>query len=214
MGKFVDLTGRKFGRLTAIKRADRPVYTKSKKAYWLAGCDCGAEIIVRSDHLRSEKIQSCGCYNKELMKIYQTTHGESYTRLHTTWQSMKGRCYNKNDQAYKYYGGCGITVCDEWLDYPTFAKWARQNGYTDNLTIDRKNNDKGYCPINCQFITLAENCGKDKLGEKHFGAKLTNEIVKLIRTSITISQNELARIFDVKQQTISDIINYRSWKHI
>jgi hypothetical protein len=71
---------------------------------------------------------------------------------------MKQRCYSPKDKKYKYYGAKGITVCDEWLnDCQTFFEWALSNGYNDNLTIDRIDNDKGYCPDNCQWIIFAKN---------------------------------------------------------
>ena len=84
-------------------------------------------------------------------------HGGKHTRLYSIWCGMKSRCYNKNDSHYPRWGGRGIQICSEWLlDFSNFQQWALHNGYTDNLTIDRINNDGSYCPANCRWVTVAE----------------------------------------------------------
>ena len=71
---------------------------------------------------------------------------------------MKSRCYNKEDKNYRWYGAKGIKICDEWLDNPkAFEEWAMNHGYSDNLTIDRKDENKNYCPENCTWVTLENN---------------------------------------------------------
>ena len=88
-----------------------------------------------------------------------STHNGRYTRLYNIWSKMKQRCYDKNHTYYNRYGGRGIVVCDEWKnDFTTFRKWAYENGYTDNLTIDRVNNNGNYEPTNCRWITLQDQC--------------------------------------------------------
>lgn len=84
-------------------------------------------------------------------------HGGKHTRLYSIWCGMKRRCYNKNDSHYPRWGGRGIQICPEWLlDFSNFQLWALHNGYADNLTIDRINNDGNYCPANCRWVTVAE----------------------------------------------------------
>lgn len=88
----------------------------------------------------------------------KTTHGLSKTRLYNTWIHILHRCLNKNDAAYSDYGGRGITVCSNWLDLTEFYSWAMSHGYSDDLEIDRIDNDKGYFPENCRFVTHQVNC--------------------------------------------------------
>jgi len=91
------------------------------------------------------------------MKRKYSNHGMTGHRVYNIWRKMRSRCYNKNEKYYHRYGGRGIKICDEWLDSSIFIEWALSHGYKDNLTIDRINNDKGYSPDNCEFITQSEN---------------------------------------------------------
>lgn len=153
MGKFIDLTGQKFGRLTVIKRVEN----KGKNTYWLCKCDCGNIKSVRVDSLKNGSIKSCGCYQKEMIKKCHTIHNKCHTRLHSIWSNMKQRCFNKNAKRYSQYGGRGITVCEEWKnDFMSFYDWAMANGYNDNLTIDRIDVNGNYEPNNCKWATNKE----------------------------------------------------------
>lgn len=149
INKIVDLTGEKFGRLTVIGLDDKP----GRKTYWICQCECGNVKSVRSDSLKQGVIKSCGCLKKEQDKTNLTanhSHKMSGTRLYEIWQGIKGRCYNPHDTRYHRYGGRGISVCDEWREsFETFCQWALKNGYSDELTIDRTDNDGNYCPENC-----------------------------------------------------------------
>jgi len=90
-------------------------------------------------------------------------HGMKGSRLYSTWRNMKTRCLNQNVPNFINYGGVGITVCDDWLSFIPFMKWALSNGYTDKLTIDRADVHKGYTPGNCRFITTEEQSRNRKL---------------------------------------------------
>lgn len=149
MSKLIDMTGKRFGKLVVISRYGS---TPNKMATWLCKCDCGNETIVQTCHLNAGAIQSCGCLHRERASKANITHGDSRTRLFNEWQHMKKRCYWKNYKAFNLYGGKGITVCDEWRnDYLAFKSWALKNGYSDNLTLDRIDNSKGYYSENCRW---------------------------------------------------------------
>lgn len=151
MSKLIDLTNKKFGRLTVISRYGS---TNNKMATWLCKCDCGNEKVVSTCHLNSGATTSCGCYQKERASLANKTHNNSKTRLYNEWQHMKKRCYWENYKYYHLYGGRGISVCNEWKDsFENFKKWALNNGYSDDLTLDRINNDKNYEPSNCRWAT-------------------------------------------------------------
>lgn len=155
MGKKVNLIGQRFGRLVVIEEAPRH---PSGHAMWICKCDCGntTQPIMGSD-LRSGKVQSCKCLRNELLSKNVKKHGMAKTRLHRIWQNMKNRCSNPNVPCYSEYGGRGITVCDEWVhDFQAFHNWAMANGYADDLSIDRVDNDGNYCPENCRWVSQIE----------------------------------------------------------
>ena len=146
MGKIEDLKGMRYGKLTVIKFVE---INKNHRASWLCKCDCGKEKLVASHDLK-HGIKSCGCLKKENKVLNK--------RIHNIWNNMINRCCNPNNKRYYDYGGRGIKLCSEWRNkYKNFEKWALNNGYSDDLTIDRKDNNKGYCPKNCRWITRKEN---------------------------------------------------------
>ena len=148
---FTDLTGKKFGRLTVIKRVEND---KSGFSQWLCKCDCGNEKIVRATSLLKGEIVSCRCYQREAIAKSTIKHRMIHTPLYNIWLNMKNRCNNPNNKSYKHYGGRGIKVCDEWQnDYMSFYTWCMAHGYKKGLSLDRINNDGNYEPTNCRWVT-------------------------------------------------------------
>ena len=125
MSHIIDLTGKRFGRLEVIEKAECPKNYGNTYAWWLCRCDCGNLVTVIGKSLRSGTTKSCGCYRSEYWKQRLTKHDKCYTRLAQIWYSMMERCRLKNCAAYENYGGRGITVCKEWdNDFMSFYNWA------------------------------------------------------------------------------------------
>lgn len=142
------IIGDRYGRLLVIAR------TPSPGAKWSCRCDCGADKLVESCDLRTSRVQSCGCLDRDRRRGAGNAnfkHGQSSTRLFSVWKGMHNRCRNPNQQGFRNYGGRGIRVCDRWGDFPAFAE-DMGSDYRPGLTIERRDVNGHYEPGNCVWL--------------------------------------------------------------
>ena len=202
-----DLTGQKYGRLTVIGLAD----TGTRKTYWVCKCDCGNIKTIRSDSLTSGRIKSCGCLKKEQdIKNLSANHSHkmSGTRIYQIWQGIKGRCNNIHNTRFHRYGGRGIKVCKEWEnDFSSFYTWAINNGYADDLTIDRIDNDRGYAPDNCRWSTPKGQCNNRETNIKITIGNATKSLTEWCEIFELNPKTVMARYNRIKSDLVDDLFN-------
>lgn len=155
---YKDLTGMMFGRLIVIEH----VGTRNGHSLWKCKCDCGNVVEVVSGSLVSGNTQSCGCFRSQFAREKFTTHGMHGIKIYNVWRGMKSRCMNINTNYYSDYGGRGISVCEEWLEFINFYNWAMNSGYNGILTLDRVDNDGNYEPDNCRWSTMKEQANNTR----------------------------------------------------
>lgn len=152
--------GKRFGSLVVMGISE-PYINPSDgkpKTRLLVRCDCGTEFIVKGSVLIHGRKERCTRCNISLGAMKKTKHGLIRHPLYCVYGNMKDRCYNPHNIGYQYYGGRGITVCDNWLnDFRSFYDWCISHGYKDGLQIDRIDNNLGYSPSNCRFVTCRQN---------------------------------------------------------
>ncbi len=195
---YKDRTGEKYGRLTVIQY----LYTdKRRKAVWLCECECGNYIEVTSEKLATGNTKSCGCLHRDtsrekaikLIALHTRYKDHNEKRIAQTFNQMKHRCYNKKCKAYKNYGERGIKICEEWLnDFYLFYKWSIENGYKEELSIDRIDVNGNYEPSNCRWITNIQQQNN----------KRNNKYIEFNGEKHTYA--EWGRILNIPAATISD----------
>lgn len=154
------------------------------------------------DFLGVAKCSVASCYRRngfckgwKINKVGTSTHHEIKTRLHKIWESMHARCENPNHEYYANYGGRGISVCDEWIEYAPFRDWAMKAGYSNTLTIDRADVDGDYCPNNCRWAT-----NREQQNNKHNNHRLT-------WNGETRTVTEWSEVVGIKKTTIKERLN-------
>lgn len=155
--------GEKQGHLTII--ADTGKRSPAGAIIWLARCDCGRETQTYTSAFRAGR--QCMACGRAITRDARFKHGGSRRlmesgvrrseRLYEIWGRMKRRCHDEKCEQYRWYGGKGVRVCEEWLDYAVFKTWALGHGYADTLTIDRRDSAGNYEPANCRWLTKSKN---------------------------------------------------------
>jgi hypothetical protein len=176
----IDLAGQRFGRWLVVARAASHKGTK-----WRCRCDCGGEKDVDAPSLRRGLSTSCGCISK--------THGDFGKRLYRIWANMLNRCRNVNVPAYKDYGARGVTVCPDWLSYPSFKAWAEANGYEQTLTIERNDVNGNYEPGNCRWMPIAFQAANRRTVRRDSSGRPWCEIAKEHGITARLYNSRLAK---------------------
>lgn len=149
-----DYIGKRFGRLVILYRVPPKNPNDNHKMYYCR-CDCGREIIVRGTCLRGGQ-KDCGCSNRKALSLRLKKHGMFGTRIYGIWNGILGRTKYKYPRDKNNYWGRGITICKDWENFENFYLWAINNGYKDNLSIDRIDVNGNYAPDNCQWVTSTQ----------------------------------------------------------
>lgn len=186
MPKFIDISNKKFGMLTAIRVSHR----RNGYIYWLWKCDCGRDYIQLPGNVKSGNTRSCGCN-----RIYSTaearkTHGMSKSNTYRIWWGILCRCQNENYHAYKQYGGRGIKVCDRWNIFENFLEDMGERP-SKELSIDRIDGSGDYEPSNCRWATRTQQQRNVK----------SNRMITV--KGVTKCISEWAEITGIKKGTIS-----------
>ena len=209
-----DLIGKKIGLLTVVKELEPKAYSNGRKNYqYECKCDCGT-VITRSYQslIRQETKQSnCGCQNGQHKG--NKKHGLSTTPTYNSWKAMKARCSDKNNIHYSHYGGRGIAIEDNrWLDFENFYEDMGER--PEGKSLDRINNERGYCKENCRWATNYEQSVNKRRDSRY---KLTEVDVYTIRWKYERNNETISSIateFGVTRGSIRDIVNRKTYKYL
>lgn len=197
MKTFENLVGREFNGIKVVRYSHKEPHKNDKRYYhyWVCRCHCGKEFLCTSNVIRNERYMSCGCQRNENISNSRKVHGMSNTRLFRIWSGMNNRC-----ASYGPYYRLGRRVCDEWSrtnekGFENFRDWSLANGYSEDLSIDRINNDGNYEPSNCRWATRFEQAEN----------KSTNVRYKYNDEYKTLS--EYSREYNVSRDVLKNRIN-------
>ena len=212
-----DIVGQKFSRLTVTSYAGRYAKGNSnrKEHYYNCKCDCGNESNeVMRRNITNGKINSCGCLHKEGLANRVKTHGLSDHRIYQIYYGMKKRCFNEDSRDYIYYGAKGVSICDEWLGesgFTNFYNWSINNGYKDELTIERINVEGDYEPSNCTWTTMKEQVVNRRKVKKPFATSPSGEVFEIDCMADFIKENSLDK-FTVYKCLKGEYRQHKGWQ--
>lgn len=193
MGKVIDISGMKYGRLTVIEFSEM----RKGKSFWLCRCDCGNSSVIVGNNLKNGHSESCGCKRLEDKTFRKTIHGMSKTKTYSVWQHMVERCNNPKNKRYLNYGGRGIKVCDKWLKFNGF--YEDMGDKPEGLTLDRKDSDGNYCKDNCRWATMKTQQNN----------RTNNHVITFLGKTKTLMQ--WAEEIGIKYKVLNDRINKHGW---
>jgi len=200
MPPLVDLTGKVFGRLTVVDlNTDR---STSKRKFWNCICDCGRPKIAGGDNLKNGKTSSCGCLFKEIHPITQAKRRKfapEEKAFRHIWRLMIRRCHNPRDNMYHHYGARDIKVCERWHDYYNFK--SDMFPRPDGMTLERINNEEGYCPENCRWASQLDQCNNRRNSNRQTingTTKTVSEWCRHYGISSSAVYQRLGRGWDIK----------------
>lgn len=173
MGVTKHKIGAKFNMLTLVE--------KRNNYYWRMLCDCGKEKEIGASKVQMGTVKSCGCQKKRLLAEESTTHGFSYHRFYSIWNTMIQRCTNPKARSFPDYGGRGIMVCERWRKFEGFKEDMFPT-WIAGLTIERKDNNLGYNADNCIWATHKEQSRNRRntiLIDTPWGPKTIEELSRL-----------------------------------
>jgi len=209
--------GSKFGRLTVIKES----FSLNRETYLPCICDCGEAVDVRSSYLRIGKTKSCGCLNREISSIVNTTHGmasgshRKSTPEYRTWNSMLQRATNPKNHHYPSYGGRGIKVCERWLNFENFFEDMGER--PEGMSLDRINNDGDYEPDNCRWTTRKVQQNNTRRNKKYFhngNSYVLSELAEMHNIPLHTLYTRIKRKWDLDRALTTKVQIKKSIKKI
>lgn len=174
MVKALELAGKTFGRLTAIKKSENQ--RGKSGVYWDCKCLCGALLSVQAAYLKCGNTSSCGCGHREALAARNYKHGRVGTTEYIIWSGMLDRCRNPKNKSWARYGGRGIQVCERWSDFANF--FSDMGPRVAGMSLERVRNDEGYYPENCRWATKVEQANNTR----------TNRFINAFNERKTISE--------------------------
>ncbi len=180
----INLARQVFGKIVVMEREGSD---KRGASLWKCRCECGKYKTIRGSSLTKGLTTSCGCVQKRRTQIANTKHGLSRSVIYNKWSKMKSRCINLSDPAYKDYGGRGIVLCKDWLDFESFWRDMFPT-YKVGLELDREDNDGSYCKDNCRWVNRRTNNSNTRIQKNRNYPVGVYRVGDRYRAGVTVSR--------------------------